>query len=347
MGQRLDDGWSRGMGDMVGQLGEKRLLKDLILPLVNPQREHYLSGDDCGMVDVPDGHLICVSTDRVPWDLTAYRLKIMSEFDLGYYLAVLNISDIAAMGAVPAGLLLNLAMPADYPVASLQEVIKGAQSASVEFSCPILGGDLSDSSEPSFCATSIGLAKRGEYLLRRGAEVGDSVYMSGPCGLSAAAFRYFLNARSRGMKLTDDDYRMLCEALARPTPQLNSSQALARYKCRATAMDNTDGLSQSLFELAETNDLHYMVDAELLPIHRLAYEVGAFLGEDPIDLSMGPGADLNLVGTVNNASIVEELGMYRIGAVEKGGGISLLEHGKRREIQPNGWNYFLEKRKVQ
>jgi len=328
------------VGEVVGELGEKRLLKNLILPLVNPRGEHQLSGDDCGIVDVPDGYLICASTDRVPWDLTAYRLKLMSEFELGYYLATLNISDIAAMGAVPAGLLLNLAMPADYPVDSLQEVIKGALAASVEFSCPILGGDLSDASEPSFCATSIGLAKRGRYLLRRGARVGDSVYMSGPCGLSAAAFCYFLDARNRGMRLADDDYRLLRDAMVRPSPQLNSAQALTSNECRATAMDNTDGLGQTLFELADLNSMHYSVDVELLPVHRLAHEVAAFLGEDPIDLAMGPGADFNLVGTIDNAMIVEELGMFRIGAVEEGSGISLLTGGKRRQIEPRGWDYF-------
>jgi len=270
----------------------------------------------------------------------------MSEFELGYYLAALNISDIAAMGAVPAGLLLNLAMPADYPVASLQEIIKGAVAASAEFSCPILGGDLSDAYEPSFCATSIGLAKRGRYLLRRGAKVGDSVYMSGPCGLSAAAFRYFLDARNRGMQLADDDYRLLRDALVRPYPQLNSAHALARYECRATAMDNTDGLGQSLFELAEINNTHYSVDVELLPVHRLAHEVAAFLGEDPVDLAMGPGADFNLVGTVDNAMIVEKLGMFRIGAVEEGSGISLLKGGKRRQVEPSGWDYFRPMRKT-
>jgi thiamine-monophosphate kinase len=334
------------VGDVVGELGEKRLLKTLILPLVNPRGEYQLSGDDCGIVNVPDGHLICASTDRVPWDLTAYRLKIMSEFDLGYYLAVLNISDIAAMGAVPAGLLLNLAMPADYPVASLREIIQGAVAASVEFSCPILGGDLSDSYEPSFCATSIGLAKRGQYLLRRGAEVGDSVYMSGPCGLSAAAFRYFLDARNRGMQLMDDDYRLLRDALVRPSPQLNSAHTLACSKYRVTAMDNTDGLGQTLFELAEINNLHYSVDSELLPVHRLVHEVADFLGEDPVDLAMGPGADFNLVGTIDNAMIVQKLDMFRIGAVEKGSGISLLQAGRRRQVNPKGWDYFRPSRKA-
>ena len=329
---------------MIRHLGEKRLLQEILLPLVNPGRDPFLSGDDCGMVDVPDGHLICASTDRVPWDLTAYRLGVMSEFDLGYYLVVLNISDIAAMGAVPVGLLLNLALPPDFLIASLEKIMSGVMAASAQYKCPILGGDLSDSLEPSLCATSIGVVKRGQYLLRRGAAIGDAIYISGICGLSATAFRYFLNARPLGMTLPKQDEDLLREAFMRPVPQLRLGQALARSVNRATAMDNTDGLSQSLHELADINRLHYVMDLELLPIHRITLQVAGFLGEEPVNLAMGPGADFNLVGTVDFPSVIDRLGMHRIGRVEKGHGVSIVSDGVWHDIKPNGWNYFLKRK---
>jgi thiamine-monophosphate kinase len=264
----------------------------------------------------------------------------MSEFDLGYYLAVLNISDIAAMGAVPAGLLLNFALPADFRVVNLENIISGVIAASTKYQCPILGGDLSDSMEPSLCATSIGTAERGKYLLRRGAEIGDAIYTSGLCGLAATAFRYFRDAKSLGMNLSSEDENILRQAFIRPIPQLRTAQSLAGYGCRATAMDNTDGLSQTLSELANINRACYAINIELLPVHQLTVQVAHFLAEDAINIVMGPGADFNLVGTAESPSIIKELGMHYIGKVENGRGVSGISDGVRRMIEPSGWDYF-------
>jgi thiamine-monophosphate kinase len=329
--------------ERVGQLGEKRLLEEIILPRVNPNMDPYLAGDDCGLLHVADGSVICVSTDRVPWDLTAYRLELMSEFDLGHYLAVLNISDIAAMGAVPVALLLNVAIPANFPVNKLKDIIDGALAAAAENKCVIIGGDLSDSAEPSLCATSIGVARQNETLPRFGAQPGDAIYMTSPFGVSATGFRYFRDARPSGMRLADDEEAILRSALIRPTPQVRAGQELARHGLRITAMDNTDGLSQSLADLAAINSRHYSIEASQLRVGKLTVKVADFLGEEPVELGMGPGADMNLVGTVNDASLIETMGMLRIGTVEEGTGVSIVTKAGRSLLQSTGWNYFLEK----
>ena len=331
------------MGETIGHFGEKRLLQEVILPMVNPNGSDHLPGDDCGIVSVPAGNIICASTDRVPWDLTAYRLKVMSEFDLGHYLATLNISDIAAMGAKPAGLLLNIALPSHFLVNHLIQIVKGALAAATTYDCPILGGDLSDSSEPSICATSIGYTKIGECLFRRGALPGDCIFMTRPFGLSATAFRYFREAKPRGMTLASGAEDTLRTALIQPIPQISTGQALARYKGRVTAMDNTDGLSQSLAELAAINKMHYQIDADLLTINELTIQVAEFLDEEPFNLGMGPGADMNLVGTIDDSTVVPDQEIIRIGTVREGTGVSITAAGTSYPLEPNGWNYFVER----
>ena len=333
------------MGETIGDFGEKRLLQEVILPMVNPNKSDRLAGDDCGIVDVPAGNIICASTDRVPWDLTAYHLKVMSEYDLGHYLATLNISDIAAMGAKPAGLLLNIALPSNFRVDDLIQIIEGAVTAATTYDCPILGGDLSDSYEPSICATSIGYAKIGQCLFRRGALPGDCIFMSSPFGLSATAFRYFREAKPRGMTLANGAEDTLKTALTRPIPQIRTGQELARYKGRVTAMDNTDGLSQSLAELAAVNGMHYQIDADLLTINQLTIQVAEFLGEEPVNLGMGPGADMNLVGTIDDATAARDQQVVRIGTVREGIGVSITIAGTSCPLEPNGWNYFVEREK--
>lgn len=328
------------MGETVGQLGEKRLLQQVILPMINPGQNPHLAGDDCGIVGIGSGQIVCVSTDRVPWDLTAYHLKIMSEYDLGYYLAVLNISDIAAMGAKPTGLLLNIALPSDFPIKDLVQIFKGALAAATEYNCSIIGGDLSEAHEPSLCATSIGYTNAGECIFRKGSQPGDSIVMTPPFGLCATAFRYYRDAKPHGMILEKSSEEALKAALIRPVPQIATGQRLARHNGRVTVMDNTDGLSQTIVELAEINQMHYSIDVDLLTIDELTNRVGAFLGEDPISIGMGPGADMNLVGTVDDASIIDGKEIVRIGTVQEGSGVSITTSGATRPLKPNGWDYF-------
>lgn len=325
----------------VGEIGEKRLLSEVLLPLVNPTGDPFLAGDDCGIIQVPPGHCVCASTDRVPWDLTGRRLGLMSDHDLGRYLAVLNISDMAAMGAEPAGLLLNLALPADFPISRLRDLISGVLAVAEEYAAPVLGGDLSDSPEPSLSATSLGVAMPGEMLRRAGAAPGDVVYTTGSCGLAATAMRYFLDAKPAGLSLPAADEALLRWQFTRPAPRPAAGRSLVRAHVRATAMDNTDGLSQSLFELAEASSAHFVVHEELLPAHRISEVVADYLGEDLLTLLIGPGADFHLVGTVDPGASLGDLGLHRIGEVVPGHGLSVRSGGEERELTPNGWNYFI------
>ena len=76
-------------------IGEKRLIAEYIRPLFNPAGLRESVGDDCALIQVGAGNWVCVSTDRVPADLIAFKLGLIGFRELGQYLAVLNISDIA------------------------------------------------------------------------------------------------------------------------------------------------------------------------------------------------------------------------------------------------------------
>ena len=65
------------------ELGEKELIRSVIKPLFNPKNERGLAGDDCAVIDVGHDMAICVSTDRVPADLTSFKLGLINHFELG------------------------------------------------------------------------------------------------------------------------------------------------------------------------------------------------------------------------------------------------------------------------
>ena len=100
----------------VADIGEKALIEDILRPLFNPANDRDSVGDDCAAVEIPFGSLALVSTDRVPADLISFRAGILDFRALGRYLGVLNLSDIAACGGVPLGLLLNCGLPSHVKV---------------------------------------------------------------------------------------------------------------------------------------------------------------------------------------------------------------------------------------
>src|SRR4051812_15727761 len=95
----------------IGEIGEKQIIERFLRPLFNPNNDENGVGDDCAAVELPSGTLGLYSTDRVPADLISYRSGVLDNFGLGRYLAVLNLSDIAACGGSPQALLLNFGLP--------------------------------------------------------------------------------------------------------------------------------------------------------------------------------------------------------------------------------------------
>jgi thiamine-monophosphate kinase len=328
----------------LSDLGEKALIREVIRPLLNPERDQNGVGDDCALICVPPGHVVCASTDRVPADLISFRLGLIDYRGLGNYLAVLNLSDLAAMGAAPAALLLNLGLPADLAVADLRAFIEGARAACESAGCRILGGDLSSAPEISISATSMGTADPTRVVRRSGASVGDYVYCSGPLGLTPTAFAYFLRAKEAGLSLSEDDLSLLLDCFQDPKPQFAAAFTLANCPHRTTAMDNTDGVAQSLAELSEASEVGFQIFERDLPIHSVSRRVAEFLKQDILDLVLGPGADFQLIGTIEpaafNSSAVAAV-VHPVGEVVPGPGVSIRSNtGAIAALQVRGWDYY-------
>lgn len=333
----------------IGDLGEKELIRTVITPLLNPGGHPDLPGDDCGVSWVGEDIAICVSTDRVPWDLIAFRIGLIDIEQVGYYLAVLNLSDLAAMGAEPLGMVLNLGLPAHFQVEHLRALLKGADAACRHYQCRVLGGDLSDAEEPSISAAVVGQVLDGKPLRRSGSRVGDLLYCSGHVGLTATAFRYFLDdARGSdpGFRLPAEDEDLLVRQFSRPAARLALGTSLRQLGGRVTCMDNTDGFGQTLLELGQLNDVGFLLNANALPVHDVSKRVASLVGVDVYDLVLGAGADFQLIGTIPAGSPVPRTGpaadLRLVGtATPEAGSVSVLEaSGRERQIAVVGWDYF-------
>jgi thiamine-monophosphate kinase len=328
----------------VSDVGEKTLIRDFIKPLFNANNDPYGVGDDCAMIQVGD-EVVLFSTDRVPADLTAFNLGILDYDGLGDYLARLNLSDIAACGGRPVGLLLNLGLPATISYEDVKALCRGFHRQAERLGCRVLGGDITASSEISISATSVGLASSTQVLTRRGAKAGDSIFISRPAGLTPAAFEYFLGARTGD--LPDGDVSRLREQFTAMAPMIELGQKLAASHLCTSCMDNTDGIGQSLTELAESSSASFVVDYARVPVPELVARVAAQRKKDPIQFLFNGGADFSLIGTLQgewasgDAKARFGSSIEVIGHVEVGRGVNLIQDGRSSELSFRGWNYFV------
>ena len=144
-----------------------------------------------------------------------FRLDLLTWRDLGFRAAAVNLSDLAASGAEPLGLIVSLALPGHVTVEQVVELYEGLAEAGV----PVRGGDTTRADSVLLSVTALGRAARVPG--RAGAKPGDAIVVTGPLGASGAAFR--------------------AGRLARPPLRLEEGRGLAAV---ATAMlDISDGLA--------------------------------------------------------------------------------------------------------
>jgi thiamine-monophosphate kinase len=140
-------------------------------------------GDDCGLLPVGNGFL-AVSTD-VSQEHIHFRLDWIRLSEVGWRATAAALSDLAAEGADPVGVLCAVTMPRTAPASDLLEVMSGVGAAAESVGAIVVGGDLSSGPLWSLAMTVLGQTSRP--VTRGGASPGDGVWVSGHLGGSRAA----------------------------------------------------------------------------------------------------------------------------------------------------------------
>lgn len=323
----------------LSSIGEKEIIRRIITPLFNPNGERWGVGDDCALLDTTPGMSILISTDRVPADLTAFRLGILDHCGLGSYLARLNLSDIAACGGRPRALLLNLGLRRDMRVCDLTSLLRGAKTVAELCGCRIVGGDLSDAAELSISATAVGEVDASRALSRSTAQPGDYVFISRPLGLTPATLLYHQSSAETQSAVEPELVEVL-NAQFQLEPMFELAAALSSSGRCSSCMDNTDGIGQSLSELAECSGVAIIVNRHQLELPKIVVRLASLCGRDVLSLAFGSGADFSLIGSSSDP--LREFGsrISIIGRVESGRGV-FLSTGPRVPLVVEGWNYYI------
>ncbi|MDE3128338.1 MAG: thiamine-phosphate kinase, partial [Gemmatimonadota bacterium] len=211
------------------------------------------AGDDAAMLDVPAGEQLAVSVDTSVENVH-FRRAWLTPAEIGARAVTAALSDLAAMGAAPLGVLVALALPETWRdrLVGLAEGIGLAVSAA---ETRIVGGNLSAASELSITTTVLG--HTGAPLRRDRARAGDAVYVTGRLGGPGAALQALLAGRT-----PEPGHR---ERFAHPAARIAEARWLAGAGVVA-AIDVSDGLLADAGHLAAASGVGLELDLAAIPL---------------------------------------------------------------------------------
>ncbi len=300
--------------------------------------------DDCALAEDGERYLVW-TTDML--HRRADFPGIATPWQIGWMTIAVNLSDVAAMGAVPLGLLVAAGIPPQTEVSFVEEIFRGMRDCASRYGTRVLGGDIDSHDELTLVGTALGRVERALVLRRRGAVPGDLLCTSGTLGSAGAGLRVALAAEEGGEGIGDPGLRALTRRLLEPSPRVREGRALALSRSVTSMMDNSDGLALSLFDLSEASGVGFLVREDEIPIDPLVFEV-AEDGGDALDLALHAGGDFELVFTVRPERIEDAAGVCDlsvIGMVLEEKGI-MIESGRgERMLEPRGYQHMTRSRR--
>lgn len=269
------------------ELGETALVNRIVKRL-------DIEFDDCAILDLTDTEYLVATTDMFH-RVTDFPEE-MSAWQIGWMCAAATLSDIAAMGARPQGMLVSLGLP-DVESAFVDSMIEGMDACVRGCGTAIIGGDTDSHQELTICGTALGRVPKNQILRRRGANVGDLVCVTGRPGMAGAGMA------ALGKGLTEQEIRdsIVVKKFFEPIPRIKEGIRLAESGAVTAMMDNSDGLALSLHQLAETNRCGFRICADLLPV---LSDPDRSLDPD-LALALYSGGDFELLFTVGASRLAD------------------------------------------
>ena len=283
----------------------------------------------------------CVTSDSLVENVH-FKLMNFSADKLGEKAVAVNLSDIAAMGANPMGMLINLGVTNDITEKWINDFYDGITKLALKYNCPVIGGDIVKSEILNISVTCIGYKKlniknKNIFLNRESVNPGDLVYVSGYLGNSKAGLE-ILNLLKTD--LNDSEIYLINSHLT-PVPRIELGIDLNEIGI-TSCIDISDGLLLDSSRLADSSIVNININSSMLPI---SVELKVIFPEEYKNYALGGGEDYELLFTAspNNQENIKkiaeknELNLSIIGEVNNGNGEIMLDGSL---TDPKGWDHF-------
>ena len=296
---------SQKQNQTIRSVGEQGLLK------IFQQYCSDVVGDDAAPMGatLPE-HQMVVTTDMLI-DGVHFSDRTTSAADVGWRAAAVNLSDLAAMGAKPWGLVMSVGLPPDTEIAWIEGVYQGFAECLRTYGTELVGGDTVRSPIRTFSVTAFGQVPKNQLIQRHTARVGDAIVVTGLHGLSKAGLELLFQPELKEKLLSPLKIRdrllageELIEAIhqchQRPLPRFDAIAILRKIlkennqlgEMPISGMDSSDGLADAIAQICRCSHVGAKIYWRSLPISRA---VRTLAGDRALDWVLYGGEDFELV----------------------------------------------------
>jgi len=288
------------IAETISSLGENESLKRTIARLSVSEHALVGPGDDSAVINAPDGRFV-VTTDTMV-ENHDFKLDWSTGYDLGWKAVASNISDIAAMGAVPTALVVALTAPGHTEISWLESFADGLRDACAQLApgCGVVGGDLASSDQVVISVAAHGSLEGREPVLRSGAQVGDILAVAGTLGRAAAGLALLQSGNTDAISA----YDAWVNIQRRPQPPILAGVEAAL--AGATSMlDLSDGLAKDAARIAKASNITIQIDPLMLQGFEAVIEESArAINANPADWVIAGGEDHSLLATFPSGAVL-------------------------------------------
>lgn len=303
---------------------------------LTPKRDDVLFGigDDAACLKVPKDKELVISCDTLVADV--HFLSSWDAYDIAWKAVMVNVSDMAAMGADPCWLMLALTL-LEADSKWLKRFSQGIRDALDQYNIALIGGDTTRG-PLAMSLTIHGLVPDKKAIKRGGARPGDIVYVTGHLGGAAQAV-----ALLKETNVNCSDRAELMQKLLHPQPRVDFNPYLREFA--SAAIDISDGLSSDLNHICTASQMGACLNIEQIPIH----PVVAQSRQDAAEFTLHGGDDYELCFTVspkNEGRMLSQLAqanmnVYAVGVIEQIPGLRVKQkNGVIVDLDIRGYRHF-------
>jgi thiamine-monophosphate kinase len=339
----------------LAEIGEKALVRHLGCRIPTAPGVIVGLGDDAAVVETSTCTL--VTTDSLVEGIHFRRDTVPPRL-LGRKALTVNLSDVAAMGGIGRYATVSLCLPSELTLGWVDSLYDGLLERAAEAGVALVGGNVTRGREIVVDVTLLGDSAR--LLLRRGAQAGDLVVVTGRLGAAAEGVRLL----AEGARL-DEDAELLAtgvwtessapavlgclRAQLDPRPPLALARSIAERGLARAGMDLSDGLSLDLVEICSHSGVGAVIDASAVPVDPRAAGLERARGGNVLSLALHGGEDYQLLLAVGAGDLGEITELARVWDVEVAAVgefvpgepvVRLRDAAGERPLVPGGHDHF-------
>ncbi len=307
-------------------------------------------GDDCAVLPKDAETDQVITADLLVEDID-FRLRWTTPEFLGHKALAVSLSDIAAMGAKPVWAMLSIGIPEKHwKLGFVDKFYEGWFKLARKHNVELIGGDVSKTPDKIVVDSIIGgEVKKGNAILRSGANVGDLIFVSGSLGGARAALNYLESGiKPTSVNVNSSRYKLFLRQL-KPDAQTRLGWLLGDQQLATSMIDISDGLSGDLFHICESSQKGARIYEYKIPIDKNIVQSSSE-NLDILDFALNGGEDFELLFTSNPSnsekileeiSVAEKVEITCIGEItETPESIELVSQISERKLVPKGFQHF-------